>query len=340
MKNFRLTLPVVAYKNKPVSIGLTGKRAYVEYNDGKNFFILNNRWLMFLALLIVYLNWYSDNPPEKVTKVYHIYQQEPEKKLTAEEVFENDEFLLVTNKNSSSAKAKLRKSFLIEKQKLIFNYTTKAGVSRTDQLSAKELLALNRNISQLFQSMVLNNVKPASHVYHFFTDTTDLNKLETALMEQAKFHVPASITLAQAALETSYGRRVINNNYFGIKDKTGKTSKSTTTEYYSPDEAKKNAHKIINKKLIKSNSKTYYKCLVKDNFEAYRSPWASFRAHSIFLASNSRYYLLFTGGKNYEAWADKIGSSKHGGVGYATSPLYGNLLKSIISRYHLDLLDH
>ncbi|MBT30640.1 MAG: hypothetical protein CMO01_13355 [Thalassobius sp.] len=339
MKNFRITLPVVNYKKKPVSVGITGKRAYVEYNDGKNFFILNNRWLMFLALLIIYLNWYSDNPPEQVTKVYHIYQNEPEQKLTAEEVFENDEFLLASN-NESTSKDQLRKRFLIEKQKLIFSYTTKAGVSRTDQLSAKELLALNRQISELFQNMILGNVKPASHVYHFFTDTADLNKLETALMEQAKFHVPASITLAQAALETSYGRRIIHNNYFGIKDKTGKTSKSTTTEYYTAEEAKKNAHKIINKKLIKSNGKTYYKCLVKDNFEAYRSPWASFRAHSIFLASNSRYYKLFTGGKNYEAWADKIGSSKHGGVGYATSPLYGNLLKSIISRYHLDLLDH
>lgn len=340
MKNFRITLPVVAYKSKPVRVGILGKRAYVEYNDGKNFFILNNRWLMIIAFLIVYLNWYDNHPPEKVTNVYHVYPKEDvQPQLTAKEVFDNEEFLLVSN-NKNDNKITLRKRFLLEKQKLIFRYTTKAGVSRTDQLNAEELLNMNQKISELFVDMVFSKLKPAPHVQRFFTDTTDLDKLETALMEQAKFHVPASITLAQAALETAYGRRVIHNNYFGIKDKTNSTSKSTTTEYYSASEAKRNKHKIISKKLIKSNGKTYYKCLVKDHFTAYRSPWASFRAHSVFLASNSRYYKLFTGGKNYEAWADKIGSSKHGGVGYATSPLYGNLLKSIISRYHLDLLDH
>ena len=339
MKDFRITLPVVAYKNKPVHIGILGTRIYIEYNDGRNFFILDNRWLMVLAGLLLYLAWYQGNPPEKVTNVYHIYKEEKPIELTAKEVFDNDEFLLVSNEAKDS-KATLRKRFLIEKQKLIFKYTTKAGVSRTDQLSARDLLDMNQKISELFVGLVFSKLNPAPHVNRFFTDTTDLDKLETALMEQAKFHVPASITLAQAALETSYGRRVIHNNYFGIKDKSSSTSRSTTTEYYTAKEAKRNAHKIISKKLIKSNGKTYYKCLVKDHFMAYRSPWASFRAHSVFLASNSRYYKLFTGGKNYEAWADKIGSSKHGGVGYATSPLYGNLLKSIISRYHLDLLDH
>lgn len=34
---------------------------------------------------------------------------------------------------------------------------------------------------------------------------------------EAKFGVPARLTLAQAALESQWGRRPIGNNYFGIK---------------------------------------------------------------------------------------------------------------------------
>ena len=158
-------------------------------------------------------------------------------------------------------------------------------------------------------------------------------------MEQAKFNVPASIKLAQSALETGYGKRVINNNYFGIKDKSGNTPFSTTTEYYNDRELKRNRRKVLSKKKVFKNGKYFWQCKVKDHFISYQSPWESFRDHSRFLLENERYHPLFAGGKNYQAWADKIGSTKYGGVGYATSPLYGKLLKGIIRRYHLDLLD-
>jgi len=92
--------------------------------------------------------------------------------------------------------------------------------------------------------------------------------------------------------------------------------------------------------MVKKGGKTLYKCKVKDSFVEYESPWASFRGHSLFLSTNSRYSPLFTKGKDYRAWADKIGSTKYGGVGYATSPIYGELLRKIIGRYHLDLLDY
>jgi len=113
-----------------------------------------------------------------------------------------------------------------------------------------------------------------------------------------------------------------------------------TTEYYNAAEVKYNKHKIISQKMVKKGGKTLYKCKVKDSFVEYESPWASFRGHSLFLSTNSRYSPLFTKGKDYRAWADKIGSTKYGGVGYATSPIYGELLRKIIGRYHLDLLDY
>ncbi|MGB0524549.1 MAG: glucosaminidase domain-containing protein [Flammeovirgaceae bacterium] len=159
-------------------------------------------------------------------------------------------------------------------------------------------------------------------------------------MEQVKFHVPASIKLAQSALETAYGRRVVNNNYFGIKDKTKQSSYMETTEYYTAKEVAYNKHKILSKKKVRKNGKVLYKCKVRDSFMDYHTPWQSFRAHSVYLANNKRYAPLFTNGKDYRAWADRIGSTKYGGVGYATSPIYGNLLKKIIARYNLDLLDY
>lgn len=235
---------------------------------------------------------------------------------------------------------KLEDQFMVRKQLLVTRYLLEQKVSRLDQLSNKQLLELNHQISTLFKELILGNLPVEPHVLAFFTDTTALRMLETSLMEQAKFHVPASIKLAQAALETAYGKRVIHNNYFGIKDKRAQSAQITTTEYYTPREKEYNQNKIISSKRVRVNGRVLYKCKVRDHFVNYQTPWESFRAHSEFLHQNPRYAPLFARGKNYEAWADKIGSTKYGGVGYATSPIYGELLKKIIRRYKLYLLDH
>ena len=233
-----------------------------------------------------------------------------------------------------------RKDFLKVKHTLISEALIENQVSRLDQLNDKKMIVLNQKLSEAFITIVLNQTKVEPHVMAYFTGTKDLKKFETALMEQAKYHVPASIKLAQSALETAYGQRIVNNNYFGIKEKRGKTKAITTTEYYTAAEYKANKSKVVNSKIIQKDGKTLYKCLIKDSFADYTSPWESFRAHSIFLNESKRYSPLFTKGKNYEDWADKIGSTKYGGVGYATSPIYGELLKKIIKRYNLDLLDY
>lgn len=233
-----------------------------------------------------------------------------------------------------------RTAFLKVKHTLISEALIENQVSRLDQLNDKKMIILNQKLSEAFINLVLNQTKVEPHVMAYFTGVKDLKKFETALMEQAKYHVPASIKLAQSALETAYGQRIVNNNYFGIKDKRGKTKVITTTEYYTAAEFKANKSKIVNSKIIQKGGKTLYKCLIKDSFANYTSPWESFRAHSIFLNESKRYSPLFTKGKNYEDWAEKIGSTKYGGVGYATSPIYGELLKKIIKRYNLDLLDY
>ena len=233
-----------------------------------------------------------------------------------------------------------RKEFLKIKHTLISEALITNQVSRLDQLNDKRMIALNQKLSEAFITIVLQQTKVEPHVMEYFTGTKDLKKFETALMEQAKYHVPASIKLAQSALETAYGQRIVNNNYFGIKDKKRQTKAITTTEYYTPAEYEANKSKVVSSERIKKDGKILYKCLIKDSFADYASPWESFRAHSIFLNESKRYSPLFTKGKNYEDWADKIGSTKYGGVGYATSPIYGELLKKIIRRYNLDLLDY
>lgn len=242
--------------------------------------------------------------------------------------------------NRKNIQQNYRDAFLIQKQFVISKYLIREKVSRPEQLSGEALLEMNAQIGVLFNELILNKIDIEPHVHEYFAKTEDLNKVETALMEQAKFHVPASIKLAQSALETGYGKRVVNNNYFGIKDKTQATKYIETTEYYTAKEVALNKSKIISKTKVNKDGKVLYKCRVRDSFMAYQSPWASFRAHSVYLANNKRYSPLFTKGKDYQAWADKIGSTKYGGVGYATSPIYGNLLKKIIKRYSLDLLDY
>lgn len=233
-----------------------------------------------------------------------------------------------------------REDFLVSKQMLITRYLIEAKVSRLDQLPDQKLLELNQKISDAFIDKVLNRIELAPHVYTYFVEPEPLKKLETSLMEQVKYNVPASIKLAQSALETAYGRRVVNNNYFGIKDKSQKVRPIETTEYYTEEEYQLNRQKVVKHEKILRGGQWLYKCRIRDSFCAYQTPWESFRGHSVFLSESSRYSPLFTKGKDYKAWADKIGSSRYGGVGYATSPIYGELLKKIIERYHLDLLDH
>ncbi len=116
--------------------------------------------------------------------------------------------------------------------------------------------------------------------------------------------IPASITIAQAALESSWGERVRGNNLFGIKaDKAwkGKTIDVPTHE------------------VIKGN-----RIFVVDKFRAYDS-WAEcIMDRARFLKANPRYAACFretTG----EGWAHAMAAA-----GYATDPDYANKLIAVM----------
>lgn len=360
MKPVKFQLPVL-YKGAPVDVILSEESIHVNYFGNNIFVKVNNRLVLALLVIAALALVHQISRPVYVQPVnIHDAQvvqvaADPSAlsfSMTDLQPLAEDDAIGFFLDYFESAEQKtdmastnahfqiLKERFLFERQMIMTRYIVAGGVSRVDQLPNETLLEMNQKISQLFKDKILRNLKVEKHVMAFLTDTLKVRKLETALMEQARFNVPASIKLAQAALETAYGQRVIGNNYFGIKDKSGQTPLVETTEYYTAEEVRINKDKIISKKKVTKDGKVLYKCRVRDHFVNYETAWQSFRAHSNFLSQNARYHQLFRNGKNFEAWADEIGSTKYGGVGYATSPVYGELLKKIIKRYHLYLLDY
>ena len=127
--------------------------------------------------------------------------------------------------------------------------------------------------------------------------------------EMRLYGIPASITLAQGILESNSGRGRLSveaNNHFGIKchDWTG-------ARIYHDDDAS------------------------QECFRKYNDAKYSYRDHSLFLTTRSRYSKLFDLDKDdYKAWAKGLKAA-----GYATDSKYPHKLISLIERYELYKLD-
>ena len=119
-----------------------------------------------------------------------------------------------------------------------------------------------------------------------------INQFKDIAMDEMRTHkIPASITLAQGCLESSYGNSRLSsqgNNHFGIKCKKSWTGKVM----YEDDDA------------------------VGECFRAYDNAASSYRDHSLFLHNNQRYAFLFQLSiTDYEGWAHGLRKA-----GYATNP--------------------
>lgn len=133
---------------------------------------------------------------------------------------------------------------------------------------------------------------------------------KVAVAEMDKFGIPASVTMAQAIIESRSGTSVLavrNNNHFGIKC-FSKTCSSSHCSRHTDD-----SH--------------------KDFFIKYKDGAESFRAHSEFLMKY-RYRELLKQGKNYKAWAKGLKE-----FGYATDQAYDKKIIAVIERYELNKLD-
>lgn len=144
------------------------------------------------------------------------------------------------------------------------------------------------------------------------SDTEDYidNFAEIAQYEMRAFGIPASITLAQGILESGSGRGELTlktNNHFGIKCHTGWQGEFD----FHDDDAK------------------------GECFRKYNHPMYSFRDHSIFLSTRSRYAFLFNYRRDdYRKWAHGLRQA-----GYATDRKYPEKLIAIIERYNLHEYD-
>jgi flagellum-specific peptidoglycan hydrolase FlgJ len=133
---------------------------------------------------------------------------------------------------------------------------------------------------------------------------------EIAKDEMLQYGIPASITLAQGILESGAGLGDLTrkaNNHFGIKCHKEWTGESVT---HDDDE-------------------------LQECFRKYKDAKYSFRDHSLFLTTRSRYQDLFKLKKDdYKGWAKGLRKA-----GYATDPKYPDKLIGIIERYNLDAFD-
>jgi len=127
-----------------------------------------------------------------------------------------------------------------------------------------------------------------------------------AINQMQEYGIPASITLAQACLETGFGTSRLAkeaHNHFGIKchsDWKGATIRQT-------DDAK------------------------DECFRKYKNAEESFKDYAVFLRYRDRYAFLFDlSPYDYEGWANGLKKA-----GYATDPLYAGLLIKIIQDYSL-----
>lgn len=132
----------------------------------------------------------------------------------------------------------------------------------------------------------------------------------TAVDNMEVYGIPASITMAQAILESGFGNGYlarVANNHFCIKCKKSWTGRTITHADDRPD----------------------------DCFRVYDSVEESFEDHANFLCSGQRYEFLFAyDTDDYKSWAKGLKQA-----GYATAPDYAERLIGVVERYNLQLLD-
>lgn len=132
--------------------------------------------------------------------------------------------------------------------------------------------------------------------------------------EMQKYGIPASVTMAQALIESDCGASRLareNSNHFGIK--------------------------CFSKKCKKGHCSNFTDDSHKDFFRKYKSAWESYRAHSQLLQKD-RYRGLYELSKtDYKGWSRGLKKA-----GYATDKRYADKLIALVESlqlYRLDILD-
>lgn len=141
------------------------------------------------------------------------------------------------------------------------------------------------------------------HIYDYIDEYKDL-----AMQEMELYGVPASITLAQAIYASQAGTNDLVrecHNHFAIMCHTQEWKGET---YYRPSDKKQ-----------------------ENCYRKYASDAESYRDHSLFLSTRSRYVKLFYYPiTDYKSWANGLLEA-----GFSGNPKYADTLVSIIEKYFL-----
>ncbi|MBG0567515.1 sporangiospore maturation cell wall hydrolase GsmA [Actinoplanes aureus] len=133
-----------------------------------------------------------------------------------------------------------------------------------------------------------------------------------------QYGVPPSVTIAQAILESGWGKSSLSatdRNYFGIKCQAG---------YYGPHAT--GCHVYKTNECTKAG-----RCFeTSDAFRTYASMARSFRDHGHFLRNNKRYAPAFTYTKDANKFIWQVWKA-----GYATDPKYYTKVTGIMATYDL-----
>lgn len=134
-----------------------------------------------------------------------------------------------------------------------------------------------------------------------------------AQQDYSRTGIFASITMAQAIIESGWACSDIQNNLFGIKCSGYKTCTTVLT------------HEEVNGQSVATNA----------SFRTYNNIAESIQDHSRFLQENSRYaqHGVFSS-KSYQEQARSLKAA-----GYATSSVYAETLINTIESYNLDKWD-
>jgi flagellum-specific peptidoglycan hydrolase FlgJ len=152
--------------------------------------------------------------------------------------------------------------------------------------------------------------------------------------------VPALVTMAQAGLESGWGKSAPNFNFFGHKAQsnfTGEKQLLRTSEILpSQDRSKYNFPEVISIEPYKDSSgkqrknakgENLFRWLVRDWFRSYPSAKDAFIQHGKFLQNNKRYSKAFST-TTPEDFAKEVAKA-----GYATDPNYADKLLNLISSF-------
>jgi len=137
---------------------------------------------------------------------------------------------------------------------------------------------------------------------------------EAAQDSQRDSRVPASVTIAQAILESDWGNSLLakkGQNYFGIKATKGPGTAGVI---------RMSTWEVLSGKNV----------VVTDGFRAYNTLYESVMDHGRFLADNPRYAAAFQVLNDPREFARRIQAA-----GYATDPAYSMKLINLINKYNL-----